>query len=372
MMKDSTSKKIAMLLPNLSGGGAERMGVYVANGLASHGFDVDMVLFDASGVHRDLLSQSVRVLDLQSGGAMRSILPLARYLRRERPAVMFSNLDHVNVAALAAKKAARGSTRVIPIVHTTLSAAKRFFTGLKNEALRFAIRKTYPWADAIIVVSHGSAEDLIQTTGVAASRVRTIFPILTQNIASLAAAPVDHPWLVPGQPDVIVAAGRLTVQKNFPLLIRAFAEVRRRRECRLLICGEGPERSALEELAAKLGVQNDISLPGFCKNIFAHMARSSVFVLSSWFEAMPMVLVEAMACGCPVVSVDCKCGPREILDNGRFGTLVPANDPTALADGIDGALGKPRAPIPNEALRPFEAERVIQQYVDLIQEVAST
>jgi glycosyltransferase involved in cell wall biosynthesis len=347
------------------------MAVYVANGLVQNGFDVEMVLFAVEGRNCSLLLPEVRVVDLHSGGSMQSIIPLAGYLRRTRPDVLMSHLDHVNVAALLARRLSRVDTRVLPVVHTTHSMAHARGRGLKLRALHIAIQRCYPWADAVVVVSHDAAQDLIHTIGLSPRKVRVIFPILTPRIAELAKETADHPWLASGQPDVILSVGRLTVQKDLPTLIHAYANVRQRRKCRLLIVGEGEERGNLEQLVADLGLNDDVSMPGYVANAFAYMSRCSLYVSSSRWEAMPMALVEALAAGATVVATDCKSGPNEILSGGRFGSLVPVGDVEALANAIYNTMAKPRSQVSTEALEPFDANRVIQQYVTLIQEVTT-
>jgi glycosyltransferase involved in cell wall biosynthesis len=194
-------------------------------------------------------------------------------------------------------------------------------------------------------------------------------PVITPEIMALARQTPDHPWFAAGGPPVILAVGRLTPQKDFPTLLRAFAEVRRRRPARLLILGEGEERAALEALGADLGVAADVALPGFRENAMAYMAGSALFVLSSAWEGLPTVLIEALAAGTRVVSTDCPSGPREILQDGRLGSLVPVGDVAALADAMTAALARPAAPAPAEALTPFTRDAAVDHYLRLIESV---
>ena len=169
-------------------------------------------------------------------------------------------------------------------------------------------------------------------------------PVVTAELVSQSRAPLDHPWLQLGAPPVILGVGRLHEQKDFPTLLRAFARVRAKREARLIILGEAKHaeyRTELTTLAAQLGIANDVMFPGFVDNPFAYMAHAAVFVLSSAWEGLPTVLIEALACGCPVVSTDCPSGPAEILENGKYGPLVPVGDDVALADAICSVLNTP-------------------------------
>jgi glycosyltransferase involved in cell wall biosynthesis len=192
-------------------------------------------------------------------------------------------------------------------------------------------------------------------------------PVITPALMALAQEVPDHPWLAPGQPPVILGVGRLTRQKDFSTLIRAFAEVRRRRVARLLILGEGEERTRLQALAAELGLGDDVALPGFRDNAMAYMAASRVFVLSSAWEGLPTVLIEALAAGARVVSTDCPSGPREILQEGRLGTLVPVGDPAALAGAMLDALDGSSQATPLEALTLFTLETAVDNYLRVIE-----
>jgi glycosyltransferase involved in cell wall biosynthesis len=191
-------------------------------------------------------------------------------------------------------------------------------------------------------------------------------PVIDSDMIGLAGQRPDHPWVSPGQPPVILGVGRLVPAKDFATLIRAFAEVRRRRAARLVILGEGPERPALTALAAELGLTDDVSLPGFKANALAYMAGSAVFVLSSAWEGLPTVLIEALAAGARVVSTDCPSGPREILQEGRLGALVPVGNATALAGAILDALERPAEPVPPDALMPFTRDAAVNHYLSLV------
>jgi glycosyltransferase involved in cell wall biosynthesis len=228
-------------------------------------------------------------------------------------------------------------------------------------------RTFYPWASSVVAVSRGAADDLARTSGLPRDRVQVVYnPVITPTMIALAGQTPDHPWFAPGQPPVILGVGRLTRQKDFPTLLRAFAEVRRRRAARLIILGEGEDRSALEALARELGVAGDVALPGFRDNAMAYMARSALFVLSSAWEGLPTVLIEALAAGTRVVSTDCPSGPREILEDGRLGLLVPVGDPAALAEAMIDTLDQPAGPPPLASLTPFTRDAAVDHYLHLV------
>jgi len=228
-------------------------------------------------------------------------------------------------------------------------------------------------ADAVIAVSHDVAEDIVRHTGLDRNQITTIYnPTVTPDLAEKAKLYVDHPWLTPGSPPVILGAGRLSPQKDFQTLIKAFARIRAVHPARLIILGEGKKRNQLQALAQSLGVGDDVALPGFVENPFAWMTRSSIFVLSSAWEGLPGVLIEALACGCPTVSTDCPGGAAEILANGLYGMLVPVGDDKALAEAILATLDTPPAP---ELLRKraaqFSIEKAVNQYLEVLTTVAA-
>jgi glycosyltransferase involved in cell wall biosynthesis len=372
LVGSSRFPKDALTVPDLQTGGGERFTVYLANGLAARGCAVDLILIEAEGPYLADVSPQVHVVNLNSRRLLRSILPLIRYLRRNRPDVLISNLTHMDLAALLAKRLAGVSTRVIPVVHTTLSQEAAESISLRGWVIGQTVNRLYPWSDAIVVVSRDAADDLLRVTRAAAEIVRVIYPILTPEIAELTKLPLDDPWFAPGQPGVVLGVGRLTRQKDFSTLIRAFAVVRRQQDfqsLRLLILGEGETRRQLEDLVKELGLTDFVAMPGRTENVFAYMARCALFVLSSAYEAMPMVLVEALVCGAPVVATNCRSGPREILHDGKFGRLVPVGNVSDLASAIRESLSEPRRPPPEEVLRPFARDTVIDQYLKLIAEV---
>ena len=359
---------IAFYLPSLSGGGAERVVVNLVEGLVQRGLPVDVVLATAEGTFLDQLPPSVRLVDLRASRVLRSLGPLARYLRRERPRVLVSSLSHANLVALWAGRLARRGTRVVVTVHNTMSQSTPQQGRLAGGLWPHLLRTFYPWATRVVAVSRGAADDLARTSGLPRDRVEVIYnPVITPAMMALAGQAPDHPWFAPGQPPVILGAGRLTRQKDFPTLIRAFAEVRRHRAARLIILGEGEDRPALESLAAELGQADDVALPGFRDNAMAYMAGSGLFVLSSAWEGLPTVLIEALAAGTRVVSTDCPSGPREILQDGRLGALVPVGDASALAGAMASALDRPAAPVPLDALKPFTRDAAVDHYLRLIE-----
>ena len=359
---------IAFFLPLLTAGGAERVTLNLAQGITERGLPVDLVVAAAEGPFRDQVPPAVRLVDLRAGRVLRSLIPLSAYLRRERPRVLFSQMDHANLVALWAARLARSTTPVVVTVHNTMSQATQQDGRLARILWPPLLRTFYPWAATVVAVSRGAADDLARTAGLPRDRVEVVYnPVITPAMMALAGQAPDHPWFAPGQPPVIVGVGRLTRQKDFATLIRAFAEVRRSRTAHLIILGEGEDRPALETLVTELGLTDDVALPGFRENAMAYIAGSALFVLSSAWEGLPTVLIEALAVGTRVVSTDCPSGPREILQGGRLGTLVPVSDAAALAEAMIGALDRPGDPVPGDALTPFTRDAAVDHYLSLIE-----
>jgi glycosyltransferase involved in cell wall biosynthesis len=216
-------------------------------------------------------------------------------------------------------------------------------------------------------VSKGVADDLALLIGLSRDRIDVIYnPVVSDNLLLKAQEPIDHPWFAAGEPPVILSVGRLSPQKDQAMLLRAFAKVRKSIPARLIILGDGDERAALEALARNLHIESDVAVPGFVENPFAYMNKSAVFALSSKYEGLPGVLIQAMACGCPVVSTNCPSGPAEILDGGKYGPLVPVGDEDAMAAALRQKLQEDRTSPPVESLDPFRSEHVMDQIVRVL------
>jgi glycosyltransferase involved in cell wall biosynthesis len=232
---------------------------------------------------------------------------------------------------------------------------------------KFGMRLFYKHADKIVAVSQGVAEDLRTITGLPGSMFPVVpNPVITQRIFTLAKEPQPHHWFEEPEIKIIIGIGRLTHQKDFQTLIKAFGSVKKTRDCRLIILGEGRQRDQLDALAVSLGIEKSLHMPGFVTNPYSWLSRCSLFVLSSRWEGSPNVLKEALALGIPVVSTDCPSGPREILCDGRFGTLVPVGDHKTMAEAILQTL---EAPLPRqtlkEAVTDFTVERSVQGYLEV-------
>jgi glycosyltransferase involved in cell wall biosynthesis len=362
----SPAPRIAFLLQTLEVGGAERVIIRLAGGFADLGYQVDLVLVWAKGALLPEVPSNVRMIDLDSSSIYASFPALVGYLRREKPTALISALELTNLLVLLARRIILGHTRIVVQLTTTMSKHKR--TLIKKKIERLMVSHIYPWADCIVASSHGVADDFLRYTGVSPKRVRTIYnPVITDAILEQAVQPVEHSFFKPGQPPVIVAFGRLTAAKDYPTLLRAYARVRKTHTARLVIIGDGEQRPVLEDLTRELGIAEDVHLPGYVQNPFAYLKRAAVFVLSSAWEGLPSVLIEALACGCPIVSTDCPNGPSEILDGGRYGHLVPVGDVEAMASTILRVLaGETRQAATTAWLDQFRVENVLEQYLEIL------
>lgn len=359
--------KVALFLPSLNGGGAERAMLNLAHGLALRGCAVNLVLAQAKGPYLSQVHDSVRIVDLKASRVLTSLPTLARYLRREQPEALLSVLDYANVVALWARRLAGIPCRVVVNEQNTISRSARNSARRRQRIVPYLVKRFYPWADTVIGNSQGVADDLRQVTGLPDEQIKILYnPVVTPELREKVQAPLNHPWFEPGQPPVVLAVGRLTKQKDFPTLIRAFAQVHRKRPARLLILGEGPDRSALEALVDQIGLEDDVALPGFVENPYAYMNRASLYVLSSRWEGLPTVLIEALYCGLSIVATDCPSGPREILAEGQYGVLVPVRDEIALAQAIEAGLAGQVPHPPAESWHPYSLEAVVDQYIDLL------
>jgi glycosyltransferase involved in cell wall biosynthesis len=392
--------QVAFLLGNLNGGGVQRMTMLLAEGLATRGADVDLVVCDAQGELREQIPPTLRLVPLARGNPLAARLAalradpqgvfaylrplmtikyasptlaylpsLARYLRRARPASLFSATSYLNIEAVLARRLAGVPTRLV------LSDRSHFSSGKprkdwRQRHLAAAMRRTYAQADAITAVSHGVADDIAGSIGIARDAIITLYnPTITPDFAARASEPIAHPWFAAGAPPVVLAVGRTTFQKDFSTLLRAFARVRRERPLRLAIIGESnaKQTARLQALAGELAVPDDFALLGYQRNPLPYMARAALLALSSRYEGFPNVLLEALACGTPVVSTDCPSGPAEILDGGAYGALVPVGDDAALAAAITATLADPPDPARLQARAAiFDYRTAIARYAKVL------
>ncbi len=375
--------KIALFLPNLGGGGVERVFVHLARGLAERGETVELVLASRQGVYLAEVPATVTLRDLGAGRVLRAVLPLARYLHETRPDVLLTAQDHANVVAVAARALARtrwGVATKLVLGHHSSAIGKTAAEMPRNERVVMAlVPHLYGRADRIVAVASGVADSLAAYAHLERASLDVIYnPIITPELLQKAAASVDHPWLQQGQalgqPPVVLGCGRLVPDKDYPTLLRAFALVCKELPARLLILGEGPELPRLQALTRELGLDEAVQFPGFFANPYGMLQRAAVFVQSSVREALPTVLVESLAIGTPVVATRTASGTAEILENSEFGplgALVPCGDAPALAQAILQVLRQRPLPAPPQALRRFQLDTAISNYLNLLRDACT-
>lgn len=361
--------RIAVYLHTLFNGGIERVMINLIRGFLDKGISVDLVVdFLIYSPFVDQIPAGTNVVNL---GALKSMQRLPRfvaYLRRTRPQAVVSATHMANEVACVAKRITRSPARLILTEHGNLSSDIHVSGSyLRKLILPLTTRLLYPLSNGAVAVSNGVAEDLCRVSRLRRDLVQTIYnPIDFKELRALADEPLGHPWFVPGGPPVILAIGRLEDQKNFASLINAFSIVRKERKARLLILGEGSRRDQLSGLIKKLGLEDDVSLPGFVVNPAKYMARCQVFTMSSSWEGFGMALVEALSLGVPVISTDCPNGPSEILDGGKYGELIPMDDSKAMAVAIGKLLDGHKKCVPEEWLRQFDSDVITAKYTALL------
>ena len=399
---------IALVIPDLGGGGAERSILALAAGLIRRGHKLDLLLFRTRIHYAEEVPEDARLFVLSrdrpdrrteegAGKVLPRLIPIsvtstafdrvrlasaldwdprclpgnllarqaravASYVARENPDCVLPSLPRPKIATLLGCSLLADPPPVVPTVRNIV----RY-----NRRQRRQAGHLFSSAAHFICVSHGVSDSLATSIGVPRDRITTIYnPVVTRHLRVGMSQRPNHPWLLDGGAPVILAAGRLTPQKDYPTLLKAFARLAERRPCRLVILGEGECRHELEKLVDDLKLADRVSMPGWVENPFAFMSRASLFVLSSRHEGLPGVLIQALACGCPCVSTDCPAGPAEILQDGEFGPLVPVGDETALADAMARVLDKPPDP---ERLKEhgasFSEWRAAAAYEDVISSV---
>ena len=356
---------VAFLLRDLGEGGAERSSLRLAKGLARDGMAVTLFLLKKKGPMLAEVEKGVEVVDLGN-----SFLRLLARLRSGR--IDFLLPIYTSMSALLAKVILRAPW------HVVLSQRNMFTMdrGPIQTRLRFLrSRLLFPFASACVCISQGVADEMRTLGLIGEEKIHVIYnPVITDKLLSDMEEPAKHSWFDEGAPPVILGVGRLGDQKDFSTMIRAFALLASRYpNLRLLILGEGKERPMLEKLVREKNLTGRVSLPGYAPNPYPCMKRAALFVLTSRFEGFGNVVAEALACGCTVVSADCKSGPAEILDSGKYGYLARVGDAEDVARAMEEALSHP---LPPEALKKralvFSDRRAVEEYKRLFDNLKVT
>ena len=340
MADRNAMRTVAMFLPDLRAGGAERVAVNLCNAFVQRGIDVDLVLIRRHGELLGQLDPAVRVIGFESRRIRGSLRPLATYLREARPDALLAHMWPLPLIALWARFLSRSRARVVGVSHTTWTRSELFEHPLTRFNIKISMRTFYRYLDGMVAVSDGAADDLSNISGLARDRITTIYnPIVGAALPGEVGDVVPDAWRS-GVHAKLLAVGTLKTIKDYPTLLRAFAMLRTRQDARLLILGEGDQRAALETLVASLGLGDSVFLPGYASDTRPYYRAADLFVLSSTGEGFGNVIVEALEQGTPVVSTDCPSGPREILEDGKYGTLVPVGDVEALANAMEEVLSR--------------------------------
>jgi glycosyltransferase involved in cell wall biosynthesis len=370
---------VSIFLPSLLIGGAEKALVELANHLSAEGWRTHLVVLSATGPLAEHLSATVELVDLRCNSFRQAIVALARYYKSRRPSVVLTSLYATGLAAIAARFIARHKPKILVGAHNSLQAKVAHPDNVKDKWLLMPLcRILFPLADGFIPVSRGLAKELETLLGLPGNRIRAIYnPVINDTLTNLAAEPVSHPWLIgpaSRQYKTLVSVGRLVEQKGYDVLLLALQLAKNSLDCRLIIIGGGPLLSDLENTARQLGISDIVDLVGWQTNPYKFVARADLFVLSSRWEGLANVLIEALACGCPVVSTNCRYGPEEILECGKYGALARVDDPVDLAEKIISSLSSspPQAADKTALVRralDFTVEASARQYASYFTEV---
>lgn len=359
--------KIFLLISSFYAGGVQRVTINLANELAKLGYPTSLVVISRHGPLRAQVLPGVTVHDLNLSKAVRAVYYLAKLLRMKTPDIFISNQTHLNVLSVLAHKLARSSSELLIVEHNHMSSVVQHANNWVDRLRPFWAKIFYPHANRVLAVSEGVANDLAQLSGIQRKDIHVVInSILPPSFEKQERAILTHPWFTEHIHPVIVGMGRLSIQKDFKTLIRSVAKANEIRPIHLAIFGEGEQRSDLAALAAELGIEDKLWMPGYVEDPFSYITQADIFILSSIWEGFPSVLVEAMACGTSVLSTDCPAGPREILADGKYGKLVPVGDVAAMADGILDALSKPQeATVLAKRTKIFTSSHAVTSYTTL-------
>ena len=367
-MTASAKPSISLFIPGHIFGGIERALINLAVEFKKKGYKTGLVTpFLSENTEKMLPLQEISLINLNSKKNIFSLFKLIRYLKKEDPDIFISGSPVFNLILLLAKFLSGSKTKIVIGIFGILSKAKDTDSGI-YKLIPFLSKHLYKFADQIVACSQAAADDFYKISGLPHGKVKVIYtPIVTKDILKMSEEPVIHPWFIKGSPPVIIGVGRLTNEKNFIFLIRAFAELIKKRDSRLMIIGTGPERERLQNEISILGLNQKAQLAGFVDNNYAFIARSAVLVLTSLHDALPSVIIEALALGTNVVSVDCPGGVSEILERGRLGAIVPQGNTSALTNAILSSLDDPKDP---EMLimraQDFRSDVIADQYLNMI------
>lgn len=359
---------VSLFVSSLAGGGAHKMIVQIAKGLDDLGYGVDIVVVTKEGPFIDSVPEGLRIVNLDAKRALTSVPKLAHYLTKNNPDSLLATPVSVTIPAIWANALSRSDTKLV-IRAPTIISKNHFYANphsVNDRALSKLVDYHFPNVGQTVAISNVVKEDLVNNIGLDPDRVTTIYnPVVDNQILPKSKEPCNHPFFNESTP-VIVAAGRLTDEKDPIMLVQAFNKVLEQGDARLILLGEGEDRKKIENEIKQYNIASKVSMPGFVKNPFRYMRRADVFALSSKWEGFGNVIVEAMACGTQVVATDCG-GPREILVDGKFGKLVEVGNAEAMSEAILETIGKDTN---NQKLisraKDFRVEKITKEYESVL------
>lgn len=364
--------RLAVLLSFSGAGGVEKMMMNLIREFAKRLDSIDVLLIRAKGPHLQALPSNVRVLKLKANHTFTAIPELVGYLKENKPDALLVAKDRAGRAAVRARSLAGVNTRIVVRLGTNLSAALKHKSALSAWFRVSPMRKIYSRVDHVVAVSEGVKADVVSVTKLNIKKISVIRnPVITERFYEGLELEAPHPWLSDNKLSVVLGVGRLSEQKDFCSLIKAFYKIHSEQEClRLIIVGEGGQRALLEELINKLNISDSVLMPGFQPNVLNWVKHADLFVLSSRWEGSPNALTEALALGVPSVSTRCPSGPDETLKNGEYGPLVSVGDVDGLVSAMKGVLSKPLPPeVLKNAVVEYQASRSAEHYLRILQGV---
>lgn len=364
-----TIKKISFFLPRILHGGLTQVMLTLASAIIDRGYKVDIVTIHEQWPHQfdHLLPCDANLILLPESRPFLSIWPLANYLKKAQADVLITAGSSANNIASLARLLAQSPTKIILTEHSEPSADVFKSEKVSDRIIPFLMKRLYSKADAVVAVSHNVAKDLSSFIKYPLEKIHVIYnPIISQKLTKLSFDDISHPWFSNKQTPIILFVGRLVEMKNIQLLLNAFSIVNESAPSKLVLIGEGPEKEKLISLINELKISKNVLFLDYCINPYAYMRQSDVLVLTSKWEGLPTVLIEAMACGTQVIATDNLNGAKEILNNGKFGTLTPNNNAEMLAENIMKVItyGKQPENVKKRADQ-FSVDASVDQYLSL-------
>ena len=358
------SIRVAIFVYSFRGGGAEKMMIHIANELHQRGHNIELILVDDSGPYESLVNPEIKTSEIGSSNMVEIQYNLWRNLCQRDLDVLLSTMEIPNIVSVIAT----GYPNSIPVVLRSANINSMKERHGKYKLIPILKQLSYTHADTIVTISDGVAHDLARITKMDESEMTTIYnPAYDPDIPTKAKGPVDMEWLSDEKKCVAIGVGNMKRQKDFSTLIRAVHRMNEVGELFLVILGKGELEDELKSLVEKLGIADRVSFPGFVSNPHAYMSKANIFILSSAWEGFGNVIVEAMACGTPVVCTDCPGGPSEILNNGEFGPLVPVGDDKAMTRAIKDVLADPiDSSVLQSRAKDFAIETIVDEYEDVL------